>query len=66
MSDLSNSEDEILSNTSSIEDEYQTPDEISSEEEFENENETDKRRRLAKQYLENIRKKPMRLSMNNY
>ncbi|CAI8510338.1 unnamed protein product [Hanseniaspora opuntiae] len=55
MSDLSNSEDEILSNTSSIEDEYQTPDEISSEEEFENENETDKRRRLAKQYLENIR-----------
>lgn len=42
MSDLSNSEDEILSNTSSIEDEYQTPDEISSEEEFENENETDK------------------------
>ena len=34
---------------------YESPEEISSDEEFENENETDKRRRLAHQYLDNIR-----------
>lgn len=58
--DLSNSEsqDENITSDSGSglsDSGYETPEEISSDEEYVNENETEKRRRLAHQYLENIR-----------